>query len=273
MTDKSRDAAQQAPMAYYALVIKADSGYESTTEGRCTADQYGAAMAALHGTAALAQQDAQPLAHLPKGCTHYTRTGDERVTLHFESEASADAWHDAQAASPTPPVVKESLTDQIDNASAPAGKDQYTIYGDGFHDGYLKGRAEGWEAAVSEAQQHAQAVPQDEIVAAWKSGMTIQYFVTIGYDDEWTDYTNPTPPDTSGTRLAWRVKPGQRSNAAPTPPAPPPEARQWTGLTDIGVYFAITAAGNPPNPMSEEFFAWCEKFADAIEANLKERNA
>lgn len=37
-------------MANYTLTICADSGYESTTEGRCTAAQYGQAMAALHGT-------------------------------------------------------------------------------------------------------------------------------------------------------------------------------------------------------------------------------
>lgn len=37
------------PMASYTLGISADSGYESSTEGRCTADQYGIAIAALHG--------------------------------------------------------------------------------------------------------------------------------------------------------------------------------------------------------------------------------
>ena len=36
-------------MADYRLIIKADSGYESTTEGRCSAEQYGQAIAALHG--------------------------------------------------------------------------------------------------------------------------------------------------------------------------------------------------------------------------------
>lgn len=36
-------------MASYTLGISADSGYESSTEGRCTADQYGIAIAALHG--------------------------------------------------------------------------------------------------------------------------------------------------------------------------------------------------------------------------------
>jgi hypothetical protein len=36
-------------MANYTLTIDADSGYQSTTEGRCTAKQYGQAMAALHG--------------------------------------------------------------------------------------------------------------------------------------------------------------------------------------------------------------------------------
>jgi hypothetical protein len=37
------------PWASYTLSISADSGYESSTEGRCTADQYGIAIAALHG--------------------------------------------------------------------------------------------------------------------------------------------------------------------------------------------------------------------------------
>lgn len=35
--------------ADYTLRIVADSGYEATTTGRCTAEQYGAAVAALHG--------------------------------------------------------------------------------------------------------------------------------------------------------------------------------------------------------------------------------
>jgi hypothetical protein len=43
-------------MANYTLTIEADSGYESTTEGRCTAEQYGQAMAALHGTIPAAQR-------------------------------------------------------------------------------------------------------------------------------------------------------------------------------------------------------------------------
>lgn len=36
------------PMASYTLSIRSDTGYSATTKGRCTAEQYGAAMAALH---------------------------------------------------------------------------------------------------------------------------------------------------------------------------------------------------------------------------------
>ena len=43
-------------MANYTLTIEADSGYESTTQGRCTAEQYGQGMAALHGTFPAAAQ-------------------------------------------------------------------------------------------------------------------------------------------------------------------------------------------------------------------------
>ena len=39
-------------MADYTLSIEADSGYESTTEGRCTPQQYGLAMQALHDSSA-----------------------------------------------------------------------------------------------------------------------------------------------------------------------------------------------------------------------------
>ena len=35
--------------ARYQLSIQAESGYESTTTGTCTADQYAACMAILHG--------------------------------------------------------------------------------------------------------------------------------------------------------------------------------------------------------------------------------
>lgn len=61
--------------------------------------------------------------------------------------------------------------------------------------------------------------------------------------------------------------------AAPTPPAQQPEVRQWAGLTDVGIATAMISAGDPPEQSSEGFIQWCEKFADAIEANLKERNA
>lgn len=74
------------------------------------------------------------------------------------------------------------------------------------------------------AEELAQQADRDKIIDAWKSGITVQYFVTIGYDDEWTDYTNPTPPDTSSTRLAWRIKPGQQATidrgATPTQEKP-----------------------------------------------------
>jgi hypothetical protein len=48
-------------MANYTLTIEADSGYESTTQGRCTAEQYGQGMAALHGTFPAAQRPWQGL--------------------------------------------------------------------------------------------------------------------------------------------------------------------------------------------------------------------
>ena len=46
-------------MANYTLAIQADNGYESTTEGRCTAEQYWQAIAALHGTSPPAQRQAR----------------------------------------------------------------------------------------------------------------------------------------------------------------------------------------------------------------------
>lgn len=42
-------------MASFTLSIDADSGYQCMTEGRCTSEQYGAAMAALHGKRAPAE--------------------------------------------------------------------------------------------------------------------------------------------------------------------------------------------------------------------------
>lgn len=39
----------ETQMANYTLIIDADSGYSSVTDGRCTAAQYGQAVAALHG--------------------------------------------------------------------------------------------------------------------------------------------------------------------------------------------------------------------------------
>ena len=48
---------EDAPsMANYTFTIVADSGYESTTEGRCSAKQYGAAIYALHNDASYVEQ-------------------------------------------------------------------------------------------------------------------------------------------------------------------------------------------------------------------------
>lgn len=43
------NTAVDVAMANFTLSIDADSGYQQTTEGRCTPEQYGAAMAVLHG--------------------------------------------------------------------------------------------------------------------------------------------------------------------------------------------------------------------------------
>ena len=48
---------EDAPsMANYTFTIVADSGYESTTEGRCSAKQYGAVIYALHNDDSYADQ-------------------------------------------------------------------------------------------------------------------------------------------------------------------------------------------------------------------------
>lgn len=48
---------EDAPsMANYTFTIVADSGYESTTEGRCSAKQYGAVIYALHNDASYVEQ-------------------------------------------------------------------------------------------------------------------------------------------------------------------------------------------------------------------------
>jgi len=85
---KCRDAAlasnppaeEQKPVeggANYTLTIVADSGYEATTEGRCTAEQYGAAIGALHGVVAQPEQVAQdsPLttSQLASACMAFIR--------------------------------------------------------------------------------------------------------------------------------------------------------------------------------------------------------
>jgi hypothetical protein len=45
--------------ADYTLSINADSGYQSTTQGRCTPEQYGAAIAALHGNPTAKERELQ----------------------------------------------------------------------------------------------------------------------------------------------------------------------------------------------------------------------
>jgi hypothetical protein len=52
----------------------------------------------------------------------------------------------------------------------------------------------------------------NDILAAWRSGKRIQYFVLHSYDSEWTDYYQENEPDMNSTRLIWRVAP-PKSNA------------------------------------------------------------
>lgn len=44
-----------------------------------------------------------------------------------------------------------------------------------------------------------------QVLISWKKGYRIQYFVTTGYDSEWTDYTQCYPPQEQPNRLVWRV--------------------------------------------------------------------
>lgn len=57
MNDLPSVGTEDAPsMANYTFTIVADSGYESTTEGRCSAKQYGAVIYALHNDASYVEQ-------------------------------------------------------------------------------------------------------------------------------------------------------------------------------------------------------------------------
>ena len=83
------------PMARYTLSISADSGYESTTEGRCTADQYSIAMAALYGNTpnSLSLIAAAPelLLQLQSMVTCFERWEDTNTALVMEAARDAIA--------------------------------------------------------------------------------------------------------------------------------------------------------------------------------------
>lgn len=84
---------QATAMADYTLTIRADSGYESTTEGQCNACQYGEAIAALHGrpnTATELRTQRDELVNALKAVLHWI--DDNCETTGFEAaEAMADA--------------------------------------------------------------------------------------------------------------------------------------------------------------------------------------
>lgn len=42
---------------------------------------------------------------------------------------------------------------------------------------------------------------------AWENGEQLQYFQALGYDSEWTDYTQNIRPDFNAEHLRWRVRP------------------------------------------------------------------
>ena len=83
-------------MADYTFTVKADSGYQSTTEGRCTADQYGQAMAALHTTPPKEQRscDKRPWVGLTdEFCiTNMFDMGHHSLQIVFKSRKNADEF-------------------------------------------------------------------------------------------------------------------------------------------------------------------------------------
>lgn len=86
-------SSKHTDMADYTLKVVAESGYESETEGRCSAEQYGAAMAVLHGN----------------------RTALEKQLL----EAAQAAWNCIAELSPTQARVE--VVQMLQEALAAAG--------------------------------------------------------------------------------------------------------------------------------------------------------
>lgn len=89
-------SSKQTDMADYTLKVVAESGYESETEGRCTAEQYGAAMAVLHGNrTALEKQLLEVLTIAAEVAQHEDGCRWFEVPLHRmsseEGRADADA--------------------------------------------------------------------------------------------------------------------------------------------------------------------------------------
>ncbi len=80
-----------------------------------------------------------------------------------------------------------------------------TVDGD-YYDGRIQDFWIVWNASRFMMYQ-SNPLPEQPILDAWREGKQIQFFVSLGYDSEWTDYTWSSPPDITSHRLQWRIKP------------------------------------------------------------------
>lgn len=51
----------------------------------------------------------------------------------------------------------------------------------------------------------------NSVLEAGRRGAQVQYFVTVGYDSEWTDYEGTAEPEDQPSRLDWRIKPATQA--------------------------------------------------------------
>lgn len=252
------------------------------SSGECNFN--GACMYACGSESPAVYQDAQAV---PPGCKLVpVEPTPEMLRAGFEYADIRNSWPAMLNAAPTPPAQQREPDYTIcptcgGMASDPIVPQEQISDGEFDADKRLMELADkidqeqNWRLSGIDQRDRLTQEQQDRVTA----GVMLRRYADLMAPDSWRLF----PPKRLGAGIAsFRASTLEKAvemamkyqwlNADPAPSEQLPEARKWTGLTGIGVYFAITAAGRPPTPMSEEFFKWCEKFADAIEANLKERN-
>lgn len=192
-------------MANYTLTIEADSGYTSTTEGRCDANQYTRAMAALHGSMTADERQLRQLLAVRVGIpgTYY----DDGEAHGTEHGISIDFMRDSVS------DIDAKLRALNMARAACSSADEFEVRADG-----KRVRRDRWEVGIRRCVSilfgDRYEFEIDEVVEAVRTMATMYRQDPIAFS-EGTSLASPPEPD-AWLFICW--KPGKSSVFASVAP-------------------------------------------------------